>query len=317
MSSNNFSRRNAKKWCAYCKIFIGSNEVDVRHHERGWRHKNNVQRYLKKQLSTGKKRQKTDNDHSKRSDTVEEEPEVKIKHDVGFYVIDGRPYLEAEYHKHLLLRKGILAEAVYPGTDDWLPVSISHKNWTHLNKSISDKVLVIFKTRENSEILLPTSDMRLPVAPPPPPQVALTKTSMSSHLEGQNSNVDNEGLLFSKGRDTSTGLGLWKTTAIIESDVESETEIEGSKGARDSDDDTNDGVIAGVYRGVVLDDDNQNETNKNHAVRDRTSDGSITKKTAKTADYIVPESIKNVSTVFKKRKRKKERKKNVRKSVLG
>jgi hypothetical protein len=68
---------------------------------------------------------------------------------------------------------------------------------------------------------------------------------------------------------------------------------------------------------VVLDDDNQNETNKNHAVRDRTSDGSITKKTAKTADYIVPESIKNVSTVFKKRKRKKERKKNVRKSVLG
>ena len=91
--------------------------------------------------------------------------------------------------------------------------------------------------------------MRLPVAPPPPPQVALTKTSMSSHLEGQNSNVDDEGLLFSKGKDTSTGLGLWKTTAIIESDVESETEVEGSKVVRDSDDDTNDGVIAGVYIG--------------------------------------------------------------------
>ena len=317
MSSNNFSRRNAKKWCAYCKIFIGSNEVDVRHHERGWRHKNNVQRYLKKQLSTGKKRQKTDNDHSKSSGTTDEEPEVKIKHDVGFYVIDGRPYLEAEYHQHLLRRKGILAEAVYPGTDDWLPVSISHKNSTHLNESISDKVLVIFKTRENNEILLPTSDVRLPVAPPPPPQVALMKTSVSPHLEGQNNNVDNEGLLFSKGKDTTTGLGLWKTTAIIESDVESETEVESSKVVRDSDDDTNDGVVAGVYRGVVLDDDNRNEANKNQAVQDRTGDGSMTKKTAKTVNYIVPESIKNVSTVFKKRKRKKERKKNVRKSVLG
>ena len=119
----------------------------MRHHERGWRHKNNVQRYLKKQLSTGKKRQKTDNDHSKRSDTVEEEPEVKIKHDVGFYVIDGRPYLEAEYHKHLLLRKGILAEAVYPGTDDWLPVSISQKLDT-FKQAISDKVRYFQNTRK-------------------------------------------------------------------------------------------------------------------------------------------------------------------------
>ena len=73
-----------------------------------------------------------------------------------------------------------------------------------------------------------------------------------------------------------------------------------------------------VYiEGVVLDDDNQNETNKNQAVQDRTSDGSITKKTAKTVNYIVPESIKNVSTVFKNGNERKKERKNVRKSVLG
>ena len=38
------------------------------------------------------------------------------------------------------------------------------------------------------------------------------------------------------------GFRLWKTTAIIESD-ESETEVKGSKVVRDSDDDTNDGVV--------------------------------------------------------------------------
>lgn len=313
-SSSSTFRREAKKWCTYCKIFIGSNAADISHHEKGWRHKNNVQRYLKKQLVGGKKRPRNNNNGNKKKEkdndnSVNKEPEIEFKHDVGYYVVDGRPYLEAEYHQDLLKVHGVLAEAVYPGTDDWLPITISHKNVTHLGEGLTEKVLVIFFTQENKELFIPVEDIRLPVAPPPPPR------NTTNNVKTQ---LNDEGLMFSENKDTSTGLGMWKTTVIIESEEENSDDNDehtiGNGGNKDEDPyDTGGGaddyVVQGTYRGVKLDDkkmENIKRTTNNNVVTNLT-----------TNNYTAPDSIKAVSAVFKKRKKKKQRKGNIRKSALN
>eukprot|EP00943_MAST-04B_sp_MAST-4B-sp1_P000728 g728.t1 len=298
---SSLTRRNAKKWCTYCKIFIGSNTADANHHEKGWRHKNNVQRYLKKQLVGSKKRASSDgiSANKRKIDNGEIQtkgPEVEFIHDAGYYVVDGRPYLEAEYHQELLKSKGVIAQAVYPDTDDWLPVTISHKNRTHLGEGMSEKVLVIFFTRENTELFIPIADVRLAVAPPPPPR---------DNSKSENINLNDDGFMFSENKDVATGLGMWKTTAIIESEEEDDEikneDTNNSDDVGDAGGGALDYVVKGAYRGVKLD-DNTNMQNSNVKI------------TAKNT-YVAPDSIKAVSTAFKKRKKKRQRKGNTRKSV--
>ena len=167
---------------------------------------------------------------------------------------------------------------------------------------------MIFFTQENKELFIPVEDIRLPVAPPPPPR------NTTNNVKTQ---LNDEGLMFSENKDTSTGLGMWKTTVIIESEEENSDDNDehtiGKGGDKDEDPyDTGGGaddyVVQGTYRGVKLDDKKMEniKTTTNNVVTNLT-----------TNNYTAPDSIKAVSAVFKKRKKKKQRKGNIRKSALN
>ena len=77
---------------------------DIQHHERGWRHKNNVQRYLKKQSKGMKKGNAQIAEERKRDQAKAKEKELEeiVEKDDGYYVVDGRPYMEGAFHLNLL-----------------------------------------------------------------------------------------------------------------------------------------------------------------------------------------------------------------------
>jgi|EP00505_MAST-04D_sp_SCG-Rhode-Island_P002869 hypothetical protein len=203
-------RPQERNWCDYCKIFLGKGQADVQHHERGWRHKNNVHRYLKAQLSArtvGKIKSKAPLSlQQKREREAVREKEL-INFETGFYVADGRPYLEGNFHVQTLRNMGTLLtiEAIWPEEDDWYPANIAADAFCAFGNGITS-ILVNFPTQSNSTHLIPLTDIRIPVAPPPPPR-------KKKKVDLKHPGLD-EGFLQSAAKDVVTGLGVWTVTRV-------------------------------------------------------------------------------------------------------
>lgn len=203
-------RPKERNWCEYCKIFLGKGQADVQHHERGWRHKNNVHRYLKTQLSArtvGRMKSKASLSLKQERERGAVKEKELINFETGFYVADGRPYLEGNFHIQILRNMGTLLtiEAIWPEDDNWYSANIAADAFCAFGDGITS-ILVNFPTQSNSTRLIPLTDIRIPVAPPPPPRKKKRVNLGHAGLD--------EGYLQSAAKDVVTGLGVWTVTRV-------------------------------------------------------------------------------------------------------
>ena len=308
-----------KHWCQYCNIFVGKGEIDIQHHERGWRHKNNVQRYLKKQSKGMKKGNAQIAEERKRDQAKAKEKELEeiVEKDDGYYVVDGRPYMEGAFHLNLLRsrRDTLEIEAVWPEDDEWLPARISSNGFGKLGMGMTS-ILVVFHTqRDSPQRLVSLDNIRIPVAPPPPPR--------SINIHNTVKSMD-EGTLAVQSRDVSTGLGAWTVTRVYK---EEESNAEGlspksslskrpapSRDVDSEEEEASDIFSAfnpygGTYRGIDL----QNSSRNVKAAATNSPAPAMRVNRAETATGA---PTPGVVATFRKRKPKKK-KRSFKKSVIG